>query len=270
MTEDRSGGIASFGVGFGSRKQGEGGEEAVSERTFRVVVIAEVVAGPDWSTGRTPPLDPLRIDAETFDGVMGQLAPSLGIEVNDPFGAGDPPLRVDIVWRDRKSMRPAELVEQVPALRALVDARRVVQDVAARKLTAEAARAQLVRILPRPSWADALVREVRPAPVVSHEAPKAAPAPRPTPGPAAGNGSGKSGLDALLDIEPRRTEPLFEELVSQDDLVFARAPERCDFEYYVGHRTVLSRRLRDVAEFLEFGPDERNLLLSRLHSIPAA
>jgi hypothetical protein len=77
-------------------------------------------------------------------------------------------------------------------------------------------------------------------------------------------------LDALLDIEPRRTEPLFEELVSQDDLVFARAPERCDFEYYVGHRTVLSRRLRDVAEFLEFGPDERNLLLSRLHSIPAA
>ena len=140
MTEDRSGGIASFGVGFGSRKQGEDGEEAVNERSFRVVVIAEVVAGPDWSTGRTPPLDPLRIDAETFDGVMGQLAPSLGIEVNDPFGAGDPPLRVDIVWRERKSMRPAELVEQVPALRALVDARRVVQDVAARKLTAEAAR----------------------------------------------------------------------------------------------------------------------------------
>ena len=207
MTEDRSGGIASFGVGFGSRKQGEGGEEAVSERTFRVVVIAEVVAGPDWSTGRTPPLDPLRIDAETFDGVMGQLAPSLGIDVNDPFGAGDPPLRVDIVWRDRKSMRPAELVEQVPALRALVDARRVVQDVAARKLTAEAARAPLVRILPRPSWADALVREVRPAPVVSHEAPKAAPAPRPTPGPAAGNGSGKSGLDALLDMVDVGAEP---------------------------------------------------------------
>jgi hypothetical protein len=114
---------------------------------------------------------------------MGQLAPSLAIEVSDPFGGSDPPLRVDLVWRDRKSMRPAELVEQVPALRALVDARRVVQDVAARKLTAEAARAQLARILPRPSWADALVHEVRPAPAAeAPEEPKASPAaPAPAP-----------------------------------------------------------------------------------------
>jgi hypothetical protein len=77
-------------------------------------------------------------------------------------------------------------------------------------------------------------------------------------------------LDALFEIEPRRTDQLFEELVAHDDLVFARAPERCDFEYFVGHRYVLSRRLRDVAEFLEFGPDERNLLLDRLQSIPRA
>lgn len=77
-------------------------------------------------------------------------------------------------------------------------------------------------------------------------------------------------VDALFDIEPRRTDPVFAELVAHDDLVFARSPERCDFEYYVGHRNVLSRRLRDVAEFLEFGPDERNLLLARLAAIPAA
>jgi type VI secretion system protein ImpC len=205
MTEDRSGGIASFGVGFGSRRSGEDGAQPVEERSFRVVVIAEAVAGPDWSTGRTPPLDPVRIDAETFDAVMGQLAPSLGIDVTDPFGGGDPPLRVDLLWRDRKSMRPAELVEQIPALRALVDARRVVQDVAARKLTAEAARAQLVRILPRPSWADALVHEVRAA-HVSPETTKAPSAERPAPVPA-GNGGTKSGLDALLDMVDVGIEP---------------------------------------------------------------
>src|ERR1019366_7103474 len=187
MAEDRSGGIASFGIAFGDRKKGDDAGQPAEERTFRIVVLAEVVAGRDWSTGRTPPLDPLRIDAETFDATMAGLAPSLAIEVTDPFGGGDPPLRVDLVLRDRKSMRPSELVEQVPALRALVDARRVVQDVAARKLTAEAARAQLVRILPRPSWADALVREVRPAPVVSHEATKAPPVARATPASAAGN-----------------------------------------------------------------------------------
>jgi len=207
MAEDRSGGIASFGIGFGNRKQGDDGGQPVEERSFRVVVIAEVVAGADWSTGRTPTLDPLRIDAETFDSVMGQLAPSLAIEVSDPFGGSEPPLRVDLVWRDRKSMRPGELVEQVPALRALVDARRVVEDVATRKLTAEAARAQLVRILPRPSWADALIHEVRPAPAAPKET-ATAPAPVATPAvPAAGNGGGKSGLDALLDMVDVAAEP---------------------------------------------------------------
>ena len=208
MTEDRSGGIASFGVGFGSRKPGDdGGGQPAEERSFRVVVIAEAVAGADWSTGRTPPLDPMRIDAETFDAVMGQLAPSFAIEVSDPFGGSDPPLRIDLVWRDRKSMRPGELVEQVPALRALVDARRVVQDVAARKLTAEAARTQLARILPRPSWADALVHEVRPAPAASPEAPKAPATAARAPSSPAGNGGGKSGLDALLDMVDVSSEP---------------------------------------------------------------
>jgi type VI secretion system ImpB/VipA family protein len=210
MAEDRSGGIASFGVSFGDRKQGQDGSESVEERTLRIAVIAEFVGGPDWSTGRTPPLQPFRIDAETFDGVMGQLAPSLGIEVDDPFGGADPPLRVDLALRDRKSMRPSDIAEQVPALRALVDARRVVQDVAVGKLSADAARAQLVRILPRASWADALVSEVRTAPAPRPQPPPpATDAPR-TPSAAAppgGNGGGKGGLDALLDMVEVGAEP---------------------------------------------------------------
>jgi type VI secretion system ImpC/EvpB family protein/type VI secretion system ImpB/VipA family protein len=199
MTEDRSGGIASFGVSFGEGTKGQGGGEVADDRTLRVAVVAEVVPGADWSTGRTPPLDAVRIDAETFDAVMGQLAPSFAIEVDDPFGESEPPLRVDLVWRDRKAMRPNEIVEQVPALRALVDARRVVQDVATGKASADSARAQLARILPRATWADALVSEVRSAPV--NPAPTAKPpsAPAAAAARAAGNGAG-GGLDALLDM----------------------------------------------------------------------
>ncbi|HEY2511471.1 MAG TPA: type VI secretion system contractile sheath small subunit, partial [Polyangiaceae bacterium] len=161
MAEDRSGGIASFGISFGSGKPGEKDPQPVEDSPFRIVVVAEVAASADWSTGRSPPADLVPVDAESFDRVMGQIAPTLAIEADDPFTAGAPPLRIDLVLRDRKSMRPSELVEQVPALRALAEARRVVQDVANRKLTAEAARAQLVRILPRPEWADSLVNEVR-------------------------------------------------------------------------------------------------------------
>jgi hypothetical protein len=77
-----------------------------------------------------------------------------------------------------------------------------------------------------------------------------------------------AALDLLLEIEPRRTEPKFAELAMDDDLVFARAEMRCDFEYFIGHRTVLASKLRDLAEFLELGPAERTFLLERLDTIP--
>jgi type VI secretion system ImpB/VipA family protein len=191
MAEDRSGGIASFGVSLGEQRQAaEDGEKSA----FRIVVVAEVVAGADWSTGRTPPLDPIPIDAESFDRVMGQLSPSFAIDVDDPFGEGEPALRVDLIWRDRKSMRPNEIVQQVPALRALAEARRVVLDVASRRRTAEDGRAELTRMLPRASWANALVSEVRAATPKDHQpAPAAAPQPGSVEAP-------KGGLDALFDM----------------------------------------------------------------------
>ena len=146
MAEDRAGGIASFGISFGGQKAttGGGGEAAEegNQPTLRVVVVAELVAGNDWSTGVAPSLEPIPIDAESFDRVMGQLAPSLAFEVSDPFGSDDPPLRVDLVLRDRKSLRPNEIVQQLPALRALVDARRIVNDVAARESSARSALAR--------------------------------------------------------------------------------------------------------------------------------
>jgi type VI secretion system protein ImpC len=179
---DRASGIASFGVRFGDEPLPE---EPDSKGSFRIVVLAEVVPRPDWSTGRPPVATVVPIDAESFDRVFGHFAPSFAIEVEDPFSRRareDKGVRVDFVWRDRKSLRPSALVDQVPALRALVEARHVVQDVAARKRSVDDGRAQLERMLPRPAWAEALLRGVTAAP-----APKAAP-------------KEASALDALLDL----------------------------------------------------------------------
>jgi hypothetical protein len=74
-------------------------------------------------------------------------------------------------------------------------------------------------------------------------------------------------LDALLGIEPRRTEPAFGELGACDDLIFARALLRRDFEYFIGHRDAVAAKLRDVANYLELGRGERLFLLQRLQSI---
>jgi len=74
-------------------------------------------------------------------------------------------------------------------------------------------------------------------------------------------------LDALLGIEPRRTEPAFGELGACDDLIFARALMRRDFEYFIGHRDALGEKLRDIANYLEFGREERAYLSNRLEAI---
>jgi type VI secretion system ImpB/VipA family protein len=142
----RASGIASFGVSFGDAPPPEEGE---TKSSLRIVVIAELVPRPDWSAGRPPPGDAMPIDAESFDRVLGGYAPALAIDVDDPFSRDDKPLRVDLLWRDRKSLRPNAIVEQVPVLRALAQARRVVQDVAAGKRTVDDARAHLERMLPR-------------------------------------------------------------------------------------------------------------------------
>jgi type VI secretion system protein ImpC len=201
--EDRSGGISAFGVGFGEPKGPSAGTQ--EEHAFRIAVIAEVVPSADWSTGRTPPLDPLPIDAQTFDQVMAALAPSLAIDVPDPFDLpGERPLRIDIVLKDRKALRPNDVVDQVPALRALAEARRVVRDVTTRKISAETAHAQLARILPRPSWADALVREVRSVGIAPER--PAAPAAS-TSGPPS-EGAGLASLLDMVDVSaPTENEP---------------------------------------------------------------
>jgi len=78
-----------------------------------------------------------------------------------------------------------------------------------------------------------------------------------------------AALDVLIGIEPRRTEPAFAELAVLDEMVFARARTREDFEYFLGHRDHLADRLRDVANYLELGRAERELLVTRLAHVPA-
>jgi hypothetical protein len=76
-------------------------------------------------------------------------------------------------------------------------------------------------------------------------------------------------LDVLIGIEPRRTAPAFAELAVVDEMVFARARTHEEFEYFLGHRDNLAERLRDLANFLELGRGERELLAARLARIPA-
>lgn len=76
-------------------------------------------------------------------------------------------------------------------------------------------------------------------------------------------------LDCLFDLTPRRTDPIFEELVIVDDrLVFARASGEQTFRHFVGRRDQLVINLVGFVKHLGLGTNEREYVLSRVDGIP--
>jgi hypothetical protein len=76
-------------------------------------------------------------------------------------------------------------------------------------------------------------------------------------------------LDCLFDLTPRRTDPMFEELVVVDDrLIFARATGERTFRHFVGRRDQLTINLVGFVRHLGLGTREREYVLSRVESIP--
>jgi type VI secretion system protein ImpC len=150
-------------IGFGSRSSGGGGgsDDASARGPLRIVLVSALAAAEQWTTRSRPAGDVVPVDKATFDKVMARLAPSFAIDVRDPFEPEAEPLKIDLRFGDLKSLRADGIVEQVPVLRALVEARKVVAQIKDRKLGAEDGRKQLARILPRASWADALAGEVK-------------------------------------------------------------------------------------------------------------
>jgi type VI secretion system ImpB/VipA family protein len=166
---------------------------------MRVVVLSAVAAQDTFSTGAAPPMEPFRIDRLTFDSVMVALGPSLSIRVPDPFDTNAEPLTLELCWRELKGLRPDALCASVPALRALAEARRVVQRSAEGRIGGESAQAELSRILPRSEWATRLAEGLAPRAVPAAASRRAAsenPPPR---------SASPSAIDALLErvqVEP--------------------------------------------------------------------
>ena len=76
-------------------------------------------------------------------------------------------------------------------------------------------------------------------------------------------------LDCLFELTPRRTTPMFEELVVVDDrLVFARAAGERTFRHFVGRRDQLIINLVGFVRHLGFGTLEHEYVVNRVDSIP--
>lgn len=105
-------------------------EEGVVEKELPFVVG---VLG-DFSGEPTEPLKPLKerkfikIDRDNISDVMKRQNPGLKLMVDNELSNEDSELKVDLKFRSMEDFEPAKIVEQVPELKALKEARDKLRD----------------------------------------------------------------------------------------------------------------------------------------------
>lgn len=110
-----------------------GGAQPVSELPFVVGVMGDFSGDPqtrDEKGVHPAPLKPLserkfvQINRDNFNQVMANVTPGLNLEVRNTL-SGDPNAmtKVSLAFKSIDDFDPAKVAEQVPALKALLDAR---------------------------------------------------------------------------------------------------------------------------------------------------
>lgn len=123
------------------------GAEIVKELPFVVGVVG------DFSGDPTKPLRPfaerrfIQIDRDNFDEVMARMAPGLQIKVENTLAGGDAMMAVDLAFNSIEDFDPGRIVEQVPALKALLETRNRLRDLMSKADRSEELETLLERIL---------------------------------------------------------------------------------------------------------------------------
>ena len=88
----------------------------------------------DFSGNPTTPLRPLterkfvQIDRDNFDDVMARISPELNIKVDNTLAGDDSQMPVQLKFKSMTDFEPGSIVNQVPALKALLDTRNQLRD----------------------------------------------------------------------------------------------------------------------------------------------
>lgn len=123
------------------------GAEVVRELPFIVGVIG------DFSGDPTQPLRPfgerkfIQVDRDNFDEVMQRLAPGLRLKVENTLAGDGGTMAVDLRFNGIDDFEPGRIVDQVPALRSLLETRNRLRDLMSKADRSEALETLLEQIL---------------------------------------------------------------------------------------------------------------------------
>jgi type VI secretion system protein ImpB len=136
------------------------GAQIVRELPFVVGVMG------DFSGDPTQPLRPLaerkfiQIDRDSFDDVMKRLAPGLKLRVENKLGGDGSTIPVDLRFDGIEDFEPARVLDQIPALKALLETRNRLRDLASKADRSEELETLLETVLKNPNHVSRLTEEL--------------------------------------------------------------------------------------------------------------
>ncbi|MFS4437485.1 type VI secretion system contractile sheath small subunit [Paracoccaceae bacterium GXU_MW_L88] len=92
----------------------------------------------DFSGNPTEDLKPfgerkfVQIDKDNFDAVMARMTPGLNMRVENTLSEEDEEMRVNLAFSKMDDFEPAQVVDQVPALKKLLESRNALRDILAK------------------------------------------------------------------------------------------------------------------------------------------
>jgi type VI secretion system protein ImpB len=122
---------------------------AVVERELPFVVG---VMG-DFSGNPTEPLRPLKdrkfvqIDRDNFNDVMARIAPELNVKVKNTLANDDSEFAVNLKFKSMDDFDPAQVAEQIPALKNLIETRNKLRDLMTKVDRSDALEGLLEKVL---------------------------------------------------------------------------------------------------------------------------
>lgn len=123
------------------------GAEVVKELPFVVGVIGDFSGDPTKSLRPFGERRFIQIDRDNFDEVMQRMAPGLQLTVPNTLAGGDAEMVVNLAFNSIEDFEPGRIVEQVPALKALLETRNRLRDLMTKADRSEDLELLLERIL---------------------------------------------------------------------------------------------------------------------------
>jgi type VI secretion system protein ImpB len=109
-----------------------GGAIQKKELPFVVGVLADLSGKPAESLPKLKERKFVEIDRDNFNDVLASTRPRLAFQVNNVLGGTAEKLNVELAFENMDDFGPLAVIEQVPALRKLFDARQRLSDLLAK------------------------------------------------------------------------------------------------------------------------------------------